>query len=476
MKEREEQLVAAVDGMDVLNALAWGLRERDPEQARILAEHALELALAQEENGHPYLRGTAQALIILGELANRSDAYGLALTHLLEAYTMLRGQLFPNLLADASHSIGWAHFRLENYDEALNFLNQALNLFSELRNREEEAAVLTSIGTVYSARRDYPQAVEKFQRALAQLNSQEATRTRGITLNNLAYAQLMLGANDEAVTNALAGIQISRVLDLPSLEAKGMDMLGQAFIARGDLARAEEMLQECLTISRRTNLEYLEMEALLNLGKVFHRQGRIETACDHLCQAIKIAEMRRLNLYRYNYHEILAKIYEEGGRLKDALHHYKEFHNAMDLAMSEAANFRMQNLNILHQVEKNRKEAEVLRLSNRALESEIDERVRERAELEKLATIDPLTGLFNRRHFFTLGQYEFEKAHQDGNQLSVILMDIDHFKLVNDHFNHSTGDQVLIAVARLFSEKARKEDICCRYGGRNSSSCCRAQG
>jgi diguanylate cyclase (GGDEF)-like protein len=464
----EEQVVAAAgrpDEFDILNKLAWELRDQEPDRARKLAERALDLARAQEKPGRSYLRGAAEALITLGELAISSGDYGTALNQLLEAYTLLQGQLFPDLLATASHSIGWAHSRLGNYDEALDFMNRALILLHESGNPEKEAAVLTSLGTVYSGKGLHSQAMENFQQALILQQIPEFNRGKGVTLNNLAYAQTMLGANIEAEENAKAGIRIFQNLGLHALEAKGLDTLGKAYFAGGEYEKAEESLEQCLVVARKTSSDYLEMEAMLNLGRVYYKQGRVERARTSLHQSIKIAKARQANLYLYKFHEMLAKIYEEQGDLAQALLHYKEFHTALDLALAEAASYRLENLRIIHRVEKNQKEAEVLWLNNRALEREIAERLRERAELEKLATTDPLTGLYNRRHLFTLGEYEFEKARQEEIPLSVILLDIDHFKLVNDNFSHATGDQVLVNVARMITSNARTGDICCRYGG-----------
>ena len=468
LKELEEQAAAAAggqDGIDALNSLAWELRDQAPFRARSLAEHALELVRELENNGHPYVHGTAQAKITLGELDNNSGAYGAALTNLLEAYTLLQGQLFPDLLAVASHSIGWAHFRLGNYSEAIDFMNRALLLFRQSGLQEKEAAVLTSLGTVYSQQGMHSQAMENFKQALQLQQIPAVNRGKGVTLNNLAYAQVMLGAFQDAVSNAQAGIEVFRALGLPSLEARGLDTLARAYSSAGEFRQAEESLQQCLAITRQINSEFFEMEVMLNLGKIYFQEGQLERAREHYLESLKLADIRQSNLYRYKYHEILAKIFENLGQAKEALQQYKEFHTAMELALAEAASYRVENLKILHQVAKNQKEAEVLWLGNQALEREIDERQRERTELEKLATTDALTGLYNRRHLFTLGEYELEKSLQEDIPISMILLDIDNFKLVNDNFGHAIGDRVLIEIAKTLTRNARAGDICCRYGG-----------
>ncbi len=86
-------------------------------------------------------------------------------------------------------------------------------------------------------------------------------------------------------------------------------------------------------------------------------------------------------------------------------------------------------------------------------------------EVQKLAITDPLTGINNRGHFFTLGLQEIERNDRYRHTLSVILLDLDHFKTVNDTYGHSTGDQVLKKVTQRITEMLRKNDILGRYGG-----------
>ncbi len=88
-----------------------------------------------------------------------------------------------------------------------------------------------------------------------------------------------------------------------------------------------------------------------------------------------------------------------------------------------------------------------------------------RQEIERLATIDGLTGLYNRR--YGMGRFEEEVARslRVGRPLSCLMVDIDHFKLVNDRFGHPVGDEVLKTAAACITEVLRQYDILYRYGG-----------
>lgn len=87
------------------------------------------------------------------------------------------------------------------------------------------------------------------------------------------------------------------------------------------------------------------------------------------------------------------------------------------------------------------------------------------AELENQAHVDGLTGLANRRRFMELAELEHARAVRYGNSLSVLMMDIDHFKAVNDTYGHKSGDLVLQKLAKVCHQAVREFDIIGRLGG-----------
>lgn len=88
-----------------------------------------------------------------------------------------------------------------------------------------------------------------------------------------------------------------------------------------------------------------------------------------------------------------------------------------------------------------------------------------RNQLEEQAIRDGLTRLFNRRYLEEALPAEFAKARRSGLPLSVLLLDIDHFKRINDTYGHLAGDQALRMFARVILQQTRQSDIACRYGG-----------
>lgn len=82
-----------------------------------------------------------------------------------------------------------------------------------------------------------------------------------------------------------------------------------------------------------------------------------------------------------------------------------------------------------------------------------------------MASTDPLTGLLNRRRFLEQAEAELHRCQRYRNELSVAMLDIDHFKVINDTHGHFVGDQVLIAVSRATERLLRNTDILARWGG-----------
>jgi diguanylate cyclase (GGDEF)-like protein len=86
-------------------------------------------------------------------------------------------------------------------------------------------------------------------------------------------------------------------------------------------------------------------------------------------------------------------------------------------------------------------------------------------EVQKQVIVDPLTGLFNQRGFFEIGDREIERSRRFNHPLAAIMFDVDHFKKINDTYGHATGDQVLKEVTVRCKQQARKVDIFGRVGG-----------
>ncbi len=116
-------------------------------------------------------------------------------------------------------------------------------------------------------------------------------------------------------------------------------------------------------------------------------------------------------------------------------------------------------------VSRRRQQEKSMLQSHQKLEDMLQEAEEEKAVLHVQAIQDPLTGLYNRRYLDVTLPREFSRSKRDKKPLAVIMMDLDHFKTVNDQYGHAAGDEVLKALAELLKNGTRESDLICRYGG-----------
>lgn len=87
------------------------------------------------------------------------------------------------------------------------------------------------------------------------------------------------------------------------------------------------------------------------------------------------------------------------------------------------------------------------------------------AQLEQMAATDPLTGLYNRRHFGRVIEQLFAETLRYGMDLSCVMLDLDHYKQLNDTLGHQVGDQLLVMAGKVIAANMRRMDVAARYGG-----------
>ncbi|MGZ3411727.1 MAG: GGDEF domain-containing protein [Xanthobacteraceae bacterium] len=97
--------------------------------------------------------------------------------------------------------------------------------------------------------------------------------------------------------------------------------------------------------------------------------------------------------------------------------------------------------------------------------SDVTDIVRNAEELERLATIDGMTGIYNRRHFMTLADREWQRSRRHNRPMAFLMIDIDYFKKVNDKFGHQIGDAMIVHLAGIARECKRESDVLARIGG-----------
>lgn len=148
---------------------------------------------------------------------------------------------------------------------------------------------------------------------------------------------------------------------------------------------------------------------------------------------------------------------------------FNEEHARRLAAFSAQAAIAIENARLFEKVKQTllerRKAQQNLRRANKRLESKIAEIEKLQRKLREQAIRDPLTGLYNRRFMDEILVREIARAQRDDLPISIMMLDIDHFKKVNDTYGHEAGDLMLKTLANILLRESRRSDIPCRYGG-----------
>ncbi len=401
----------------------------------------------------------------LSGLYIRLFAYDQALSHALDALAIYQKISLRSGTVRARNAVGLSNLYLSAYAEALDNLLQALRIATEMNDSRMKARVLNNLGLLYIRMEEYPQALTYLIESLETDTKDNHPAFRAELLENICVAYLNLGKYDQALTHSQKGIALFQQSGNFYGEAKALSTAGEIYAAMGHTMQAISYYQKSLKISDEIGDAQGSAKAHLLIGNLNYKQGNLNTALEQLRSALDNAERAQDSTQLSRVHYLLSRIYRDLQDFEKGLAHFEKFHDVKETVFNEDMATKIKSLEIRHHVKQTRQDSEIYRLRNVELTREIEERKKAQSELERIVTLDPLTNLFNRRHFFELTRKELERSQRYHRPLSVIMLDIDHFKQVNDQFGHLVGDRVIVEVARRIQKALRSVDMACRYGG-----------
>jgi diguanylate cyclase (GGDEF)-like protein len=471
--ELEAQLNSAKDRrgrIDALNALAWAINLADPKRSRKLADEAYDLATSGEVEAHLYPVGLAASLRCLAFLNNDAGSHDLALSQAMRAMEILEsipddGQETSTLMMDVLAGISWTYRCFGDYGVAAEYATKGVKLAQSAGDRLHESGMVNILSVVYAESNNLNAALEMGKRVLECYRELGYRRGESLALNNLALTYLDLGDGAHALETCQESLCLARENGDTAVELTALSTMGEIYLGIQEFERAMEVLLQALHLARENEAGPEEFQCLLNLGKVYLALEKEPDALSAFESALAISHTSNDRPGEFKCHQLLSEVYEKRREFETALNHYKQFHELKETVFNEKTAKRLDGLNVIHQVETAKRDAEIQYLKTIELRREIEERKNAQETLEKLATMDSMTGLLNRREFFMQGEHEIQNAVQNKQPLAAILMDIDHFKQVNDTYGHAAGDQVLIQTARVARESLRQAEIIGRYGG-----------
>jgi diguanylate cyclase (GGDEF)-like protein len=497
---------------------AWRLQYPDSSRSLTLAEQAIALAAidsdGRAEGWARLARGFHRMRYTLPAEAEQEFA---AARRCLETAQDRAGQI---LAAVGTARCWWMQGR---YRASLELLQPLRDEGLRVLKQEERGMLLNGIAGCYSALGHSPEAFAYMYQALRESSP---TRNHGfdvVLYCNIAHELFQLGDYDTALTYVEEGIARCRSLANPRLlsvllanrivcltdldrarhampdvrsllampaDPSGRGARGGAFetmaiaaLRAGEfelgcrlVERAHAALAEQAVADERIELVVAEAEQRCARDRWSEAAAHLERSVPQLRQSANEGLSLRVQCL---FFQALADAYERSGNPAQALRHLRTWQQLHVERARRAAQARYQAASLqteLLRLQRERDEIDARRRSserakaeleaiNRQLSQKMDEVQALQAALKQQAVRDFLTGLFNRRHLNDVLPSMLALAQRDRAPLAVAIIDLDHFKAVNDVYGHTAGDALLAAFGALLAKRLRKSDVACRYGG-----------
>ena len=398
--------------------------------------------------------------------------------------SILIGERLLKLARDPAHSLykakaynilGNVYFDLENHEEALQHYLKGLSIVESLGAPVQiHAALLNNIGEIHNRGGAYEKALTSYRAAHAIAGRFEARNLMGIIGLNMGEVRSKMGDFEDASRLIQDAIDTFKETgDLFSM-SQAFYILGNARVSKGLFQSAEEAYLKSRDLCReRTQDENTLLKVLNRLSRLYMDLNRTSEALECLESVFSLAEGDSGQRCLSEAFLTLAVLREKDGDYHRALEAYKRYHATQVHLDEESLRRYRRSIEIQFNIRQAEIEREILRSKNleleeknRELEDLSGKLTRMKDRFRDLSLKDSLTGIPNRRFFYSLLVHELNHAKRDRSPLTLVILDIDYFKQYNDHYGHLEGDRCLVEVVRLLLDTLRRKvDLLARYGG-----------
>ncbi|MGY2894297.1 tetratricopeptide repeat protein [Deinococcus sp. UYEF24] len=453
---------------------AWTQRQSQPQEAEELATTALKLA----ESGTDQLL-LGQAHRNLGWFRFVASDFGEALSHLVTGLDIGLACGDLGLQADCANFMAGVYRSLADYEKAADQLSMVLRTVREQNDRQREAHCLHNLGIVTMESRSLDEASRYLSESLTvyrEIGDHPGEVKAMSTYANLVFEQ---GDYQLAIDLASQAAEQAWLYEQAQVEAIAYSTAGKAHTMLGQFGLAEQFQRRTLNYATAADDRLMQAWSLYELGQVYRSQADPERARSTYQSALNLAQELSLKELEMKVYRSLSELSAAAGDPATALDYYQK-HHAVELEIfSQEASLKTRALLVQLEVERARSDAQIYKLRSIELASVNEALERVNAEksglvdmledqsklLKRQLSEDGLTGLYNRKHIEGVLQREFWQQKSSAQLLCIAMVDLDHFKQINDRYSHLVGDQVLRVVARLFVQTCRPSDSVGRYGG-----------
>ncbi len=377
------------------------------------------------------------------------------------------------------NALAATYLRTNQIDEAIRYLYEALEALRAIPPSQQLAAVICSLAGALIDVGDFTSAAELAAEAIGFLPQNE---NPALWLSaHVAYAEALLGLDNSQAALAVADAMFNAPITATRAVAQNQHcaIAAETYAKHGRLSDAQRCVVTAREIYEEHPGDFNEVHyrwaaaALADASNV--GEGTLTTLELAADAAARLAHLPTLckALKR------LAAHYAALGRFDDAYRHQCTLLAAQTQRLTNRASAKYYLLRAQHDLasaraqreraERERIEMNVLKHILDQVNQELAKKIAEVEELQSRLSAevvrDPLTQLFNRRYLDSVSPGLLASAMRRNSPLALALVDLDHFKRVNDRFGHPAGDMVLAHVGRLIAASLRPSDVVCRYGG-----------
>ena len=433
----------------------------------------------------------AGVLLCQGETFETAGDNAKAMGQYQQAVTLASRLQDEDMLAESLFSRGYLFGVQGQYARGLADLKRAEALFESLNKPLHALTTLDAVATLYNRIGDYAEAQHIYLQALKTQHAEGLQREQAVTLNNLGRADENL-RDWEAARQAFSEcLEISRQINYPRGEAYALRGLAAVANALGDADGALETLQRADVLQRQTTDARLHAQIELAKGIAFHKLRRLSESTASLEQAMEVfRQADALHELSLTYSE-LAAVYAEEGSWRAAFDQQSLARETSEKLLLNQIDQRFATLKVEFDTAAKEKENQALLRQNEANERALTQarsvrhlqatvivmaallalmlamlavfQHRATARMHYLAMTDELTGVPNRRA--VLARMEALLRDARARLCSILIVDIDHFKAINDDHGHPAGDEVLKAVAEQVRRAVLEPAFFGRLGG-----------
>ena len=377
------------------------------------------------------------------------------------------------------NAIGAAHYFTDELDGAIRYLYEALEALRLAPPSPQHPTVMSNLAAALVTVGDYEPARELADAALVELAQFDNPQVVMYARSNLADALAGIGDHDGAlatVEQMLSGVPVTA---RRAAQNHYLAIAAEVYAHHGRIADAARCAETARAIYADFPGGFNEVHSRWADAVVADAQGPDDAAIANLDAAADAARRCKFLPIECKAWDRLAQRQAERGNFERAYACARELLRAQTQRLSHRASAKYYLLRVEHELSHarderdralaQRVEAERVNRELERLNSDLQHKMIQvealQAQLEVEAVHDPLTQLFNRRYLDSVTPGLIGAALRRGTPLALALVDLDHFKEVNDRHGHPAGDLVLSEIGRVLPMSLRPADVVCRYGG-----------